>query len=261
MNIDPFPMIAAADEEVRRDGRYHWNNATRPDAGYCVVQRTLTGAVEFEQAGVKSTAGTGQALLFTHHEDSSYGYPPGATIPYRLQFVAFAPKGLQPFFEHLRREFGSVVAMGPEGQAARVLVEILRRNRRDDFRDKAHVAELLFGLLLSIHREQVAAQQTADPIEFGYHLLNDNAGGRLGVKEIARLAGISREYFIREYARRYHLTPGAALRGLRLERARALILATSLSLTDIAATCGFGSPDALRRSFRQHFGRSPLELR
>ncbi|WP_438479227.1 helix-turn-helix domain-containing protein [Oleiharenicola lentus] len=261
MSSDPFPVLAASDEETWHDARYRWDNSSRPDNDYCVVQRTLAGAVEFSMRGQRTLAGRNQAILFTHREVSTYGFPDGATEPYRLQFAAFDPKSLRPFFDTLRSEFGSVVTMHADGEAARLLDEIITLNRRKNFHDTAHVAELIFRLLLCLHREQVAAKQTDDPIEYGYYLLNDHASGRLSIKEIARLAGVTREYFIREYSRRYRETPGAALRVRRLERARALLLATTHPLEEIAARCGFGSADTLRRSFRQHLKKNPLDLR
>lgn len=261
MSADPFPLLNAADEEVWEDGSYSWDNSTRPQSDCCVVQQNLAGQVQFKMGGKVIVSGPGQALLFTHRERSSYGSPPGAREPYRVRFVAFLPRGLTPFFVALRRDFGSVVKMQEEGEAARMIGEILLRARSDDFWDNQHLADLLFRLLLAMHREQVASQQTEDPIAYGYHLLNDSAGGLLSIKEIAAQAGISREYFIREYSRRHGRTPGAALRLLRLERARAMLLATTFPLADVAAACGFGGADAFRRSFRQHFGQNPLDLR
>ncbi|ATC65422.1 AraC family transcriptional regulator [Nibricoccus aquaticus] len=256
-----YPRLTAADDETWSDTRYIWDNSRRPLTDYCVVQRTLSGAVRFEMDGQAELAARGQALLFTHDEPSRYGFPAEATVPYRLRFIAFSPGALRPFFDELRSAFGSVVRMRDGGEAARLLDEIIARSHRHDFRDPYQVAEMLGRLLFSLRREQLSDRDPVDPIEYGRHLMDNDAGGRLGLKDIARLTGVSREYFIREYTRRHGCTPGGALRALRLEKARAMILATPLPLTEIAAASGFGSADALRRSFRRHFGENPLALR
>lgn len=260
--MDPvFASIAAAAEEIWHDASYSWDNSRRPEHDACVIQRTLTGRLRFTTKGKSTFAAAEEAVLFTHREASSYGYPPEDTGPYRLQFVAFHPGTLRPLFDSLRREFGAVVKMPAKSDGTLILDEIVRLQRKRGFRDRLHVTELISQLLLALHREQIAAKQNDDPIDYGYRLVNDRAASPRTLKDIARLAGVSREHFVREYTRRYGETPGVVLRRIRLEHARAMVLTSSLSQADIAAVCGFGSGDALRRSFEQHFGYTPLALR
>lgn len=47
----------------------------------------------------------------------------------------------------------------------------------------------------------------------------------------------------------------------RVERAKGLLESTDLSITDISATVGFGSPESLRRNFERSVGTSPRGYR
>lgn len=57
------------------------------------------------------------------------------------------------------------------------------------------------------------------------------------------------------------LTPGQYYLHLRLKAARRLIAETSLSMTEIALRCGFNSPQAFSRAFREKFASSPKSWR
>jgi transcriptional regulator GlxA family with amidase domain len=48
---------------------------------------------------------------------------------------------------------------------------------------------------------------------------------------------------------------------LRAETARARIESGGLSVQSVAASCGFGDPERMRRAFVSLFGRSPSALR
>jgi transcriptional regulator GlxA family with amidase domain len=51
------------------------------------------------------------------------------------------------------------------------------------------------------------------------------------------------------------------LKRLRLERAAALLLATSMSIKEIAFSVGFGSTAHFSRDFKKHYGLPPTDYR
>lgn len=257
MSPDPFPVIQVAAEEIRRGPDYHLNNADRADRFSFVVQRTLSGAGFFRDASGRKLVPADTAMLFSHAEDSEYGYPPEATEPYRFQFLSFSSNGLEALFARLRRDFGSVVRLPEESEAAGLFNEISRRTRKRQFRDRLEEAELLHQLLIAIYREQIHGTRTIDPIEFGYHYLLNHFRSPVTLKDVAARCSVSREHFIREFGARYDESPGTLLRRLRLEHAQTLIAATSLSVQDIALASGFTSSNTFCRAYRRTFGRSP----
>lgn len=77
------------------------------------------------------------------------------------------------------------------------------------------------------------------------------------VDDLASHAGMSKYHFIRTYRKIAGCTPMAAVRTLRVETARDLILTTDLPLKQIAEHCGLGTPQHFSRIFRERFGRPP----
>ena len=69
----------------------------------------------------------------------------------------------------------------------------------------------------------------------------------------------------RTLERRFRTEAGESLQAWvsrqRVERARALLEQTDLTITDVAHTAGFGSTQAMRRHFLQHTGASPRDYR
>lgn len=254
---DPFAAVHGAAEEVRRDTSYYWDNSTRGDPDQLVLQRTLAGAGFFRDGTGERLVPVHHAMLFTQREPTSYGYPDTATEPYRLQFLAFSPSGVRLLFDRIRIDFGSVMRLPEESEAAALFDELFDGVRRRKLRDRFHESELLYRLLIALYREQVQGARERDPVEFGLHYLRSHFRSAINLKGVAAKCGITREHFIREFRVRYLEAPGAMLRRLRLEHGRTMLAATELGVAEIARASGFASANTFGRAYRARFGLSP----
>ncbi len=88
------------------------------------------------------------------------------------------------------------------------------------------------------------------------HLAED-----LSLIRLAALAGMSERTFIRRYREATGMTPARAVERLRVEAARQLLAETRLPSKRIAARCGFGSEETMRRSFVRLQDVSPQDYR
>lgn len=250
--------MQSASEEVRNSPAYFWNNMSRSVSAGLAIQRTEAGAGFFEDERGWRLVPPGYAMLFTHDENSRYGYPPDAKEPYRLRFLTCSMgPGVRTMLDQLRDDFGAVVRMPPESEAGALFDEAWERFVRRDFRDQYHETELIYRLMIALYREQVAATQTADPVEFGYHYLQSHFRSPINLKLVAEKCGVSREHFIRAFRTRYAESPGALLRRLRLERAQTLLTTSELPVQDVALACGFANAGTFCRAFRREYGTSP----
>jgi AraC-like DNA-binding protein len=83
----------------------------------------------------------------------------------------------------------------------------------------------------------------------------------LAVSDLARVAGLSRAHFSREFRRAFGESPHAYLLTRRLERAAALLRHTDRSVADICLAVGLQSIGSFTTSFTRTFGRSPTAYR
>ncbi len=83
----------------------------------------------------------------------------------------------------------------------------------------------------------------------------------LDLAEIARAAGCSRFHFLRSFRAAYGETPGAYLTRRRIERAKDLLRATNLTVTEICHRVGFSSLGSFSARFSELVGVSPSAYR
>ena len=81
------------------------------------------------------------------------------------------------------------------------------------------------------------------------------------VEEVARSAGISPFHFIRQFESVFGSTPHQLRIQSRLDRARRLLAAGGLSVTDVCMEVGFSSLGTFSRTFRDIVGETPSEFR
>jgi transcriptional regulator GlxA family with amidase domain len=91
--------------------------------------------------------------------------------------------------------------------------------------------------------------------------MSGRLNGDLSLPVLARRAGMSERSFSRHYAQSTGLTPARAVERLRVEAARRLLSDTRLPVKRIAARCGFGSEETLRRSFGRLLASTPQDYR
>ncbi len=87
-----------------------------------------------------------------------------------------------------------------------------------------------------------------------------NLAGDLSAPALARAAGMSERSLARHYRDATGTTPARAVERLRVEAARRL-LEDGQAVKRVAARCGFGSEETLRRAFLRRVGVTPQDYR
>lgn len=78
---------------------------------------------------------------------------------------------------------------------------------------------------------------------------------------LAKLAHLSTSRFSHRFREVFGLPPHAYVESCRLEAAKRLLLATPLSVKEVALSCGFADPLYFSRRFTKAFGRPPSQWR
>ncbi len=124
------------------------------------------------------------------------------------------------------------------------------------------ILELLYKLNAEICRQNYAKRKpkstVCDPV---LEYMKSNAQQQISLEQLAAMAGLDKNYFVRLFKRTYGKTPVSVLIDLRMERASDLIANTDLSVTDIARRCGYNSVSYFIAEYKKHFGLTPLNQR
>ncbi|MFE9835852.1 GlxA family transcriptional regulator [Streptomyces sp. NPDC005551] len=107
------------------------------------------------------------------------------------------------------------------------------------------------------------AAQTAQraPLREVQQWITEHPGGDLGVEALAARARLSPRHFARAFRAETGVTPGRFVGRTRLEHARRLLEDTADGIEEISRACGYGTPEAMRRSFVRALGAAPAEYR
>jgi transcriptional regulator GlxA family with amidase domain len=126
------------------------------------------------------------------------------------------------------------------------------------------------GLVLFVRRpggqSQFSAQLAAQPADRQplrelQAWIPDNLDQDLSISALAARAFMSERNFTRAFRRETGMTPAAHVEAARVERARSELETSALGIETIAARCGFGSVETLRRAFHRRLGIGPAAYR
>jgi AraC-like DNA-binding protein len=118
-----------------------------------------------------------------------------------------------------------------------------------------HLANAYGGLRAGSERAKGALSAASEAR--AKELLLDNTQANISIADVARECQLSRGYFIRAFSKSTGRTPHQWLLEQRTEQARQLVERTDMTLSEIAAICGFADQSHLSRVFLKLIGMSP----
>jgi transcriptional regulator GlxA family with amidase domain len=107
----------------------------------------------------------------------------------------------------------------------------------------------------------LALQHSDDRLDRLHSWIAGHLAEDLSVAALAARARMSERTFLRRYSAVMGQTPARAMENMRVEAARQLLATTRLPIKRIAARCGFGSEETMRRSVLRKVGVTPSEYR
>jgi transcriptional regulator GlxA family with amidase domain len=107
----------------------------------------------------------------------------------------------------------------------------------------------------------LALQQSDSRLDQLHSWIAGHLAEDLSVPSLAARARMSERTFLRRYSAAMGQTPARAVERMRVEAARQLLATTRLPIKQIAAKCGFGSEETMRRSVLDKVGVTPSEYR
>ncbi|MEU6024722.1 helix-turn-helix domain-containing protein [Micromonospora sp. NPDC048871] len=104
-------------------------------------------------------------------------------------------------------------------------------------------------------------ESSKQAVDRAINTMRDNLGEQLTVDDMARAAMFSKFHFTRIFQRVTGVSPGRFLSALRLQRAKQLLVSTSLNVADISLRVGYNSVGTFSSRFTRSIGMSPTAYR
>ena len=105
------------------------------------------------------------------------------------------------------------------------------------------------------------ARAKREPLRAVQDAVESEPGGAHSISELARIAAMSPRHFTRVFTDEVGEAPGAYVERVRTEAARRQLEQTDDTVVAIAARCGFGTAETMRRNFIRRIGVSPDQYR
>lgn len=244
------------------NSRYRWGCEDRGDEPFVIIQWTLSGEGIYEDNRGPIAVPSGHAFIAVIPERSSYYYSPAQQEPWICTWINLYGAFGCDLARKFKAQFGPVVPLSSRGATAAALRRLLTLTAQADKLDRSRISLQAYAFLLEWWREASLPVDGPDNgLARAIGFCREHFREPLGVKQIAQEAGMSREHFSRIFREHMGQSPGAFLRGLRVNEAATLLRDTSLPLREISMRSGFYSSQHLMRTFQRLHGLSPTDYR
>jgi transcriptional regulator GlxA family with amidase domain len=92
-------------------------------------------------------------------------------------------------------------------------------------------------------------------------LMDEHLETPLAIGQIAGRLNCNQKYLQRKFVSALGASPAKVYQHKRLNHAKTLLLRSDLSVVEVAVRCGYENTSSMIRSFRNHFGTTPLAYR
>lgn len=142
------------------------------------------------------------------------------------------------------------------------LISNIQNNQQRSVCDKVESTGIILLLLSRFLRHATAEKRVKDErIEQSLIYIRENIGRRVNMDELAKVACMSKDHFIRMFKREVSHTPNAYVTEKKIERAELLLVTTLLSVKQIALSLGYDDMAYFNNVFKRHTRVSPLQYR
>lgn len=257
------PGNASPGERVTKS-TYYWDSRHRGQDEYVIFQLTESGSGIFELQGKEFVIPAGHAFVAIAPEDSSYRYEDPLGRPWEFSWMNFLGDHAVELFRMLRSRFGNIIPLPRNSPAAGLFRNLIRKHANPIDEDEYEASSRCYHFVMTLLSQLDVSQSTgkaAQSIDRIARLLQRQSSAPLLVKEMAELAGLSREHFSREFRKITGTTPAKMRRDRQLEIATEWLIRSNLTIEEVALRSGYQSGRQLSKAFRLHKGHTPLELR
>ena len=238
-------------------GISEWHNTARTDSSV-VFQYTIKGVLHINYKGQDQEVPAGHAYVFPSGIE-----PRWTTVDdpeYRCLWVNLSGAGLTEHWQLIRDVHGPSIALDFDGQVLRACKKVISlRERGADISTEA-LSIHAFVMSLYQHCEQGQLKKL-QPVQRAIQHIMRYPFHSASLKQIAKEHDVSREHLGRVFMQEMKMAPATWLREQRYQRAKELLIETTMPIQEITYQVGFGSVDALARILQEQEGLSPSAFR
>jgi len=202
-------------------------------------------------------------LLFP---DIWHRYMPDKKTGWREHWISFNGSQPEQFIEQeILKPEKAVIEIGMNEEIVRLYQQINEWIESGKIGYKEMISALTYQLIAQIMVIEKSKKFTGKEIEATIHkakvVMADRIDSKINFEALAVELGVGYSRFRRMFRRYTGLAPAQYFLQLRLNKAKALLISTSLSVKEISVITGFDSQFYFSKFFKKRMGMSPVQLR
>lgn len=260
----PMPlhtMVASVGHCEERSPAYDWYGLGRGRSRFILFQWTISGRGTLDYGGRSYAVTPGQAMLLQIPHAHRYYLPPDSSH-WRFLYLCMHGTETLRVFRHLQRAFGPVWELAQESAPVQTALRIYREAASGKLNNPFVISAAAYEMAMTMGAERYFQKsRVTDRFAPVRAHVEKNFSEKLDVQVLARIAGMSRYHFTRQFARAEGSTPWEYLVQVRVRKAALLLGDSKLSIKEISARAGFSNANYMSKVFRRVMGISPGEFR
>jgi AraC-like DNA-binding protein len=255
-------MATGAGFERRANEVYSWEGLKRGDEPWVVIQHTIAGRGELDYAGTRHGLLPGSTMVLTFPHANRYWLERGQS----WEHFWIGVNGREAL--RLARaiiDLRGPVLLPPPGAVDRMAAACLALIAGSD-PPSGEISARAYEALTALHDGLFGAEPSSGAdlppaIAMVKSFIDAHLSEPLGVDRLARMAGLSRWYFVRHFTATTGSPPSVYVFGRRIERAARLLAATDAPVETVSAASGFADANYFAKAFRRAYGVTPSAYR
>jgi len=259
----PLCHLFAVGHDVIRSSDYRWHGLERNDGPLLLFQYTISGQGVLELNGETINIVPSTAFLVEIPSDHCY-YFDHQNESWQFLFILVRPHTIMPMWNDIIEQIGRVPVIPLNSQPIHMLKQLFTAAQQgviiDPYTASSYVYSFFMALKQFSDSNPVPSALPAS-ITQALQWIDEHYAHMIGQEQLAELVGLSKYHFLRSFTKHVGLTPNEYVNRKRIEKSLELLLATDLSLDQIAQTVGYSSASYYIRMFRKLIGQTPATFR
>lgn len=262
--MEPSPLrLCGMGVEKRVNEAYTYHNMERAGFDGFLFQYTFEGSGIFETPKEKIVLEKGKAFLITFPDDSSYYLPAVKDHSWTYFYLHFTGTAAENFFTYITALQGNILTLCEDASCIRLFLEEFGAVKSGKQYQRYESGEFLYRFLTSLLRdlESPVPISSGGCVDEAIQWIQRNYSSPMTLSMMCEEIGVSLPHLTRQFHKQQGMAPMKYLTAIRLEHAIALLLNTTLSISQIAAECGFADGNYFTKVFRKALTITPTDYR
>lgn len=219
-----------------------------------LIHYVLDGEGVFNGTSLKA----GQGFLITPHMNENYF--PNKENPWKLLWITSRDQNICELFNAYCANPQTNTFEYTYISSANELTNMIQRNNNKIY-SASEILEIFLNLFNQQKRKHILYNSADVYCNYAINYINSNMFRTITVNDLTKALGISQPYLYRIFKEKYGLSPKSQINNLKILKAKKLLNESSMSITNIAYSLGFSSPQDFSHFFKKHTGHSPTNYR